>query len=189
MGLILLLLPATRRWGAALALLAALPAALTAWFFHAGPALLWALPMIPLAYWAFEKHPTWELPHFPRWAWILLPIWTAVAAWPSFQEPKAHVAGRFGVVDFYNPGQVRPKTLVWDVDSKLLFQYPDGSTRMADVNWSLSNPNQFEATWKLPVHEQGQRLNGKWTLDSLDQAYELRGTWNGQPFALRAVRE
>lgn len=189
MGLILLLLPATRRWGAALALLSALPAALTAWFFHAGPALLWALPMLPMAYWAFEKHPRWELPLFPRWAWVLLPVWTAVAAWPSFQEPTAPVAGRFGVVDFYNPGQVRPKTLVWDVDSKLLFQYPDGSTRMADVNWSLSNPNQFEATWKLPVHEQGQRLNGKWTLDSLDQAYELRGTWNGQPFALRAARE
>jgi len=41
----------------------------------------------------------------------------------------------------------------------------------------------------LPAREQGQTLRGTWQLDSLDQAYELRGTWNGQPFALRAVRE
>jgi hypothetical protein len=60
---------------------------------------------------------------------------------------------------------------------------------MADVQWSLSNPNEFEATWRLPAQEQGQTLRGTWQLDSLDQAYELRGTWNGQPFALRAVRE
>ena len=188
-GLLFLLLPATRRWGAALALLAALPAGLTAWFFDAGPSWLWALPMLPVLVWSFDTRQIQDRPNWPRWVWILLPLWTFSAAWPSFQEPNAEVVGRFGVVDFYNPGHGRPETLVWDVDSKLLLQYPNGSTRMADVQWSSSNPNEFEATWRLPAQEQGQTLRGTWQLDSLDQAYELRGTWNGQPFALRAVRE
>jgi hypothetical protein len=58
---------------------------------------------------------------------------------------------------------------------------------MADVRTGKSNPESFVAQWKIPVEEQGQRMQGTWTLDSVDDAYTLEGTWNGQAFRLRAV--
>jgi len=186
-GLVLLLLPGTRRWGAALALLTALPGGLTAWFFGAGPGWLWAIPLVPVFLWSLEGRQPSTKPTWPFWAWPLLLGWTFFAAWPAFQEEPTRTPGLFTVVDFYGPGQVRPKQVIWDQDNTLLFVYANGSSRMADVRTGESNPEAFVAQWKIPAEEQGQRVKGTWTLDTVDDAYTMEGTWNGQEFRLRAV--
>lgn len=186
-GLVLLLMPKTRRWGAALALLTALPGGLTAWFFGAGPGWLWAIPLVPVFLWSLEGRQPSTKPTWPFWAWPLLLGWTFFAAWPAFQEEPTRTPGLFTVVDFYGPGQVRPKQVIWDQDNTLLFVYANGSSRMADVRTGESNPEAFVAQWKIPAEEQGQRVKGTWTLDTVDDAYTLEGTWNGQEFRLRAV--
>jgi hypothetical protein len=186
-GLVLLLLPGTRRWGAALALLTALPGGLTAWFFGAGPGWLWAIPLVPVFLWSLEGRQPSTKPTWPFWAWPLLLGWTFFAAWPAFQEEPTRTPGLYTVVDFYGPGQVRPKQVIWDQDNTLLFVYANGSSRMADVRTGESNPEAFVAQWKIPAEEQGQRVKGTWTLDTVDDAYTMEGTWNGQEFRLRAV--
>lgn len=186
-GLVLLLLPGTRRWGAALSVLTALPGGLTAWFFGAGPVWLWAIPLVPVFLWSLEGRQPSTKPTWPFWAWPFLLGWTFFAAWPAFQEEPTRTPGLFTVVDFYGPGQVRPKQVIWDQDNTLLFVYANGSSRMADVRTGESNPEAFVAQWKIPAEEQGQRVKGTWTLDTVDDAYTMEGTWNGQEFRLRAV--
>jgi hypothetical protein len=186
-GLVLLLMPKTRRWGAAISVLTALPGGLTAWFFGAGPVWLWAIPLVPVFLWSLEGRQPSAKPAWPFWAWPLLLGWTFFAAWPAFQEEPTRTPGLFTVVDFYGPGQVRPKQVIWDQDNTLLFVYANGSSRMADVRTGASNPEAFVAQWKIPAAEQGQRMQGTWTLDTVDDAYTLEGTWNGQEFRLRAV--
>jgi hypothetical protein len=186
-GLVLLLLPKTRRWGASIAVLTALPGGLTAWFFGAGPVWLWAIPLVPVFLWSLEGRQPSAKPAWPFWAWPLLLGWTLFAAWPAFQEEPTRTPGLFTVVDFYGPGQVRPKQVIWDLDNTLLFVYANGSSRMADVRTGASSQNAFVAQWKIPAAEQGQRMQGTWTLDTVDDAYTLEGTWNGQEFRLRAV--
>ena len=186
-GLVLLLMPKTRRWGAALALLTALPGGLTAWFFGAGPVWLWAIPLVPVFLWSLEGRQPSAKPAWPLWAWPLLLGWTFWAAWPAFQEEATQETGIFAVVDFYAPNQVRPERIVWDEDNTLLFVYKDGSTRLADVRREKSEPTKFLADWRIPAAEQGQRLRGTWTYDSIDEVYSLEGRWNGQSLRLRAV--
>ena len=186
-GLVLLLMPKTRRWGAAISVLTALPGGLTAWFFGAGPGWLWAIPLVPVFLWSLEGRQPSTKPTWPFWAWPLLLGWTFFAAWPAFQEEPTRTPGLFTVVDFYGPGQVRPKQVIWDQDNTLLFVYANGSSRLADVRTGESNPEAFVAQWKIPAEEQGQRVKGTWTLDTVDDAYTMEGTWNGQEFRLRAV--
>jgi hypothetical protein len=186
-GLVLFLLPKTRRWGASLSVLTALPGGLTAWFFGAGPGWLWAIPLVPVFLWSLEGRQPSDKPAWPFWAWPLLLGWTFFAAWPAFQEESTRTTGIFSVVDFYGPGQVRPKQVIWDLDNTLLLVYANGSSRMADVRTNGSNADAFVAQWKIPAEEQGQRIQGTWTLDTVDDAYTLDGTWNGQAFRLRAV--